>query len=305
MAQVTQFFQPPLYWQQFEDLTESLVSEVFRAALTDKIGRPGQAQDGVDVSAQTQDGSVGVQCKRLDDLDEYNQPLPGGPITQKLLLNEIRKAEAFQPRLHLFILATTAKRDARAQQFARELHAKRTKRGKFGVRLWFWDDYVTWLNHVDRLQKWYYSDVIQIRDARDQDRLILDLIGMAFHRPAFDDSLHHEHLDDFLQALADTQAALRTGELVNRESRHVIRKVIGGWRDISDPTWKASMGNLSAELKDLRGRLVQGIKDGRIIRRSGYLDISDRLLMADLDDRRRRCLDHVRWVLSEAGLPTP
>ena len=45
MGQVTQFFQPPLYWQQFEDLTQSVVEIVYGVAMADKIGRPGQAQD--------------------------------------------------------------------------------------------------------------------------------------------------------------------------------------------------------------------------------------------------------------------
>jgi hypothetical protein len=48
MGQVTQFFQPPLYWQQFEDLTQSVVELAYGVAMADKIGRPGQAQDGVD-----------------------------------------------------------------------------------------------------------------------------------------------------------------------------------------------------------------------------------------------------------------
>jgi hypothetical protein len=64
--------------------------------------------------------------------------------------------------------------------------------------------------------------------------LILETIAMAFHRPAFTDPLDQEHFDDFLQALKDTQAALRTGALVDRQTRHVIRKAIGGWRDDKD-----------------------------------------------------------------------
>lgn len=305
MGQVTQFFQPPLYWQQFEDLTESLVGEVFRTTRITKNGRPGQAQRGVDVWAHTADGLVGVQCKRLDDLDENNHPYPGGVITRKLLLAEVSQAETFRPKLDHFILATTAKRDGKIQQFARALHEQRTGQGKFGVRLWFWDDYVTWLNNIERLQKWYYSTVIQIRSERDQDRLILDLIGMAFDRPAFEDRLNHERLDDFVQALADTQAALRTGELVNRESRHVIRKVIGGWRDISEPAWKDCMKLLSAELTALRAHLVDGIKDGRITQRHGYLEIDDLQLLVELDQRRRGCVELVHWALADAGLPTP
>ena len=105
MGQVTQFFQPPLYWQQFEDLTQSVVELVYGIATADKIGRPGQAQEGVDVyAARTSVGSIGVQCKRLDDLDENNNPLPGGPINRKLLKSELDKALAFRPKLDIWVV---------------------------------------------------------------------------------------------------------------------------------------------------------------------------------------------------------
>jgi hypothetical protein len=228
MGQVTQFFQPPLYWQQFEDLTQSVVEIVYGVAMADKIGRPGQAQDGVDVlAARSRVGAVGVQCKRLDDLDENNKPLPGGPIDRKLLRSEAEKALCFRPKLDVWLLATTAKRDAAIQRQARLLDEEHRSAGHFQVLLWFWDDYVTWLNAYSGLQQRYYDQIIGIRNARDQDRLILETIATAFHRPAFTDPLGQEHFDDFLQALKDTQAALRTGELVDRQSRHVIRKAVG------------------------------------------------------------------------------
>lgn len=305
MGQVQQFFQPPLYWQQFEDLTQSVVQEIFHIAFADKIGRPGQAQHGVDVFGNTQNsGRVGVQCKRLDDLDDKNHPYPGGPITATVLRAEVTKALAFSPKLDLFVLATTAKRDAKVQRVARQLDEEHQHRDCFGVRLWFWDDYVTWLNCYADLQHWYYDEVIQVRDPRDQDQLILELIKTAFDRPAFVDALHHEHLDDFLQALKDTQATLRTGELVNRETRHVIRKTIGGWRSLSNAQWKDQLKKLVHELKEFRGLLVDGIKDGRLQQRKGYLDIHDSTLRLELDQRRRRCMDHLNGVLRLAKLPT-
>ena len=197
--------------------------------MADKIGRPGQAQNGVDVhAARSRVGALGVQCKRLSDLDANNEPLPGGPIDGKLLRSEANKALSFRPTLDVWVLATTAKRDAAIQQEARLLDKEHRAAGRFQVLLWFWDDYVTWLNAFSDLQRRYYDQIIGIRDARDQDRLILETIATAFDRPAFTDPLDQEHLDDFLQALKDTQAALRTGELVDRQSRHVIRKAIGG-----------------------------------------------------------------------------
>ncbi|WP_407523731.1 hypothetical protein [Methylobacterium oryzisoli] len=304
MGQVTQVFQPPLYWQQFEDLTQSIVEMVYGVPTADKIGRPGQAQDGVDVYAsRSRVGAVGVQCKRLDDLDENNHPLPGGPISRKLLRSEASKAMEFQPALDVWVLATTAKRDAAAQRQARLLDEEQRSIGRFQVLLWFWDDYVTWLNAFSDLQKRYYDQIIGIRSARDQDRLIIETIATAFHRPAFTDPLGQEHFDDLLQALKDTQAALRTGELVDRQSRHVIRKAVGGWRYLEEPAWKAGLRDLDGELTALRGLLVEGIKDGRLAQRHGYLDISDLSLARELDRRRHGCLTRLNDLLVRAALP--
>ena len=121
LGQLTQFFQPPQYWQQFEELTRGLVDNIYNTQ-SSSIGRPGQAQDGVDVHANTQRlGQLGVQCKRLSDLDQYNNPLPGGPVTSKIIEAEAEASLGFRPCLDTFIIATTARRDAPSQKAARAL----------------------------------------------------------------------------------------------------------------------------------------------------------------------------------------
>lgn len=304
MVQLTQFFQPPLYWQQFEDLTQAVVNIVFKVVHSDKIGRPGQAQNGVDVHVTgSSQGSVGVQCKRLDDLDKYNQPLPGGVITVKIIQEEMRKATKFSPKLDIWILATTAKRDAVIQRYVRKINEEQKINKKFQIQLWFWDDYVTWLNAYTDLQKMYYHDVIKIQDTRDQDRIIIDTIATAFHRPAFTDPLRDEHFDNFLQALKDTQKAMRTGELVDRESRHVIRKSLGGWRLLKERNWKAQLKELDSELSTFRTLLASGIKDGRLMQQRGYLEINDRNIGVNLDAQRQKCLNVLNRLLEDAELP--
>lgn len=237
MGQLTQFFQPPIYWQQFEDLTHALFQRVFGDSTATKHGRPGQSQDGVDVYGIYSRGGwlVGVQCKRMDERDDNNNPLPGGAITRKILRSEYDKALGFSPKLGQWILATTAKRDAKIQEVARNLDEESRKAGNMGVKLWFWDDYVTYLNNFDDLQRQYYSSVLNLRTDEDQDILILELYAMAFSRPAFQVLLRHEGPpDEFLDAIRDTKRALNTGELVDRQTRHVIRKVLGGRRYISN-----------------------------------------------------------------------
>lgn len=121
MGQLSQIFQPPQYWQQFEELTRSIVDLVYNTS-SSVIGRPGQSQDGVDVFATTRRvGTVGIQCKRLDERDEDNNVLPGGRITKALLTREAKGAIKFAPTLDTWIFATTAKRNSHTQKLAREL----------------------------------------------------------------------------------------------------------------------------------------------------------------------------------------
>jgi hypothetical protein len=215
---------------------------------------------------------------------------------------EAEKALAFSPALDIWILATTVKRDSTIQQVARKLSEEYQGKQKFEIQLWFWDDYITWLNTYTDLQKWYYDQVIQIHSELDQDRFTLETIAMAFHRPAFTDPLAHEHFDDFLQALKDTQSALRTGEVVNRETRHVIRKSVGGWRLLKEPNWRKQLGDIDSELQELRKQLVVGLKDGRLKQHRHYLEVNDTALGQDLDRRRRLCLKRLNDTLIKAKL---
>ena len=97
---VSQFFQPPLYWQQFEDLANGLLGEVYNIPNAQQFGRPGQAQDGVDVHGRSSRyGMIGVQCKRLADLDPDGIPYPGGPINRKFLRDAAAEAQSFKPSL--------------------------------------------------------------------------------------------------------------------------------------------------------------------------------------------------------------
>lgn len=107
MGTVSQFFQPPLYWQQFEELCRGLLSKVYDVPNAQLVGRPGQAQSGIDVIGQSaRYGLIGIQCKRLAELDKNNNPYPGGPISRSFLRKEAKAAISFKPDLKLWILAT-------------------------------------------------------------------------------------------------------------------------------------------------------------------------------------------------------
>jgi len=304
MGQLTQFFQPPIYWQQFEDLTHALFQRIFGDPTATKHGRPGQSQDGVDIYGTYTHGGwlVGVQCKRMDELDENNHPLPGGAITPKVLKREYDKVLNFRPKLRQWILATTAKRDARIQEAARKIDEQSRRTQNLAVKIWFWDDYVTYLNNFDDLQQQYYSSVLNMRTDEDQDILILELYAMAFSRPAFQVPLRHEGPpDEFLDAIRDTKRALNTGELVDRQTRHVIRKVIGGRRYISNDSWRAACDSIYSLVSRLESEFKDGQADGRITVVGQTLRVEPQLELS-LEDLRSKCVNKLNKVLTYAGL---
>lgn len=306
MPTVSQFFQPPLYWQQFEDLALGMLREVYDIPNAQQYGRPGQAQNGVDVFGRSKRyGTIGIQCKRLADLDPKGDPYPGGPISRKFLRETAEQALSFKHDLKLWILATTARRDTAVQGWVNEINQEWEDKGLDRlVIVWTWDECIAHLNTFPHLQRWYYETVIEVRGAKDLDEVILRTIAMAFSRPAFEVPLDCESPDDFRQALEDTQRAIRTGELLDRRSRQPIRKAIGGWRELDDPEVREGIRHVAQLLRKLRAELERGRKDQTIRDVGGYLDFADPALARSLDDLRDRSVKTLNDVLELAGLPS-
>jgi hypothetical protein len=301
MGQVDQAFFPPRYWQQFEDLTLGCFREILGDPHATKNGRSGFPQAGVDVYGQARDGFTGIQCKQVDPLGANGQLLPGGRVTKATLVQEIAKAEAFQPALDVFILATTAPAHPTLQLAARTLSEQRTALGKFRIVLWFWDDYLAFLNTSRQLQEWFYHDVLNLLTREDEDREILRFFAEAFHRPAFEHPLSIEDFDAFPQALEDTQTALRTGQLFDRRSRTRIRQSLS-WRRLSDPRWREGLSRVDGHLAELRTKLLQGKADGVIRQRGEFMEIRDHRIRDELEDLRRVCVNELNRVLCQANI---
>jgi len=304
MSSITQYFQPPLYWQQFEDLTAGVFEAVYRDPRPTKFGRPGQAQNGVDVFGYEYGNGrlIAIQCKRMDELDVNNQPRPGGVITRKILDDEIKEVlKGFKPLPDTWILATTAKRDAAIQKYAVSLDKKSRAKGSFGIQLWFWDDFITDLNRNHDLQQWYYNHVIQVRSSDDQDKIILEMIGEAFARAAFRTPLHQEAAADFIQALKDTQHAINTGELKDRETRRVIRKAIGGRRAVASKPISGCLRDADEKLQQLREQFQQNLGQ-TIIQQTGGLLLIPPAQQSSLSALRDDAINAVNDALKHAGL---
>lgn len=301
MGQIDQAFFPPRYWQQFEDLTLGCFREILGDPHATKNGRSGFPQAGVDVYGQARDGFTGIQCKQVDPLDPNGQLLPGGRVTKAQLLQEVAKAEAFSPALDVFILATTAPTNPSLQLVARTLSKQREAAGDFRVVLWFWDDYLAFLNTSRQLKEWFYHDVLQLFTHDDEDREILGFFAEVFHRPAFEHPLSIEDFDAFPQAIEDTQTALRTGQLFDRRSGSRIRQSLS-WRRLSDPTWRKGLSLVDKHLADLRIKLLEGKAQGIIDQRDGFMEIRDPHIRDQLDRLRGACVEELNNVLRQAQI---
>ena len=130
---------PPAHWQDFEDLCLKL----WRPRLVDakKNGRSGQPQAGVDIFGRDPktEAWVGIQCKQRGRW-------PPQVLTIQQIKHEIRRAASFKPQLSHFIVATTAQRDVKCQEFVRRLGCWRRKAGNSSVDLYAWDDLQDWLH---------------------------------------------------------------------------------------------------------------------------------------------------------------
>lgn len=281
------------------------MTEVYGVPNAQQVGRPGQAQNGVDVvGTSARHGRIGIQCKRLSDRDENNNIYPGGPISRAFLRNAAAEALSFPSDLKLWILATTARRDVKVQGWVEELNDEWEQAGlERAAIVWTWDECISHLNSYPELQRRYYRDVIQVRAPKDLDEIILRTIAMAFARPAFEVPFHCETPGEFLQALKHTQKALRTGELVDRERQQVIRKAIGGYHELDDHVARRLLGDVDKNLKLLRAELEQGLRDGAIVTVGNCLDIRQPALAQKLEALRQGCLDDLNGALRHANLP--
>lgn len=120
----------PSSWDEFEKIVCSIAKIRWLNPDFTRHGRQGQAQQGVDVYGEDQNGNlIGLQCKNT---------IAG--LSNAAILAEVGKAEAFTPALFKLYIATTADSDVTTQTFVRELSKSRRDSGKFEVAILFWGD---------------------------------------------------------------------------------------------------------------------------------------------------------------------
>jgi hypothetical protein len=143
---------PPSVWTKFEDLCRALFAAIWNDQGTQKNGRTGQAQHGVDVFGQPEElaGTFhGVQCKGKDG--RY-----GAFATSAEFDEELAKAEKFSPQLARWYFVTTAPNDAALQKHAREVSQRRIEHGLFRVDVFGWESVQALLaQHPEIIDEFY------------------------------------------------------------------------------------------------------------------------------------------------------
>ena len=155
---------PPRNWQDFESLCCDLWARVWNDPNTQKNGRSGQIQHGVDIVGSPSNAygkNYGIQCKGKD---YYS----GSMLTVGELNSEVEKASKFLPRIECFIIATTSVKDAGIEIRAREITEENRKKGIFSVHVFGWADIVEKLSEHPEVMDKYYSWAIKSNDPNEK-----------------------------------------------------------------------------------------------------------------------------------------
>lgn len=281
---------PPVNWQDFERLTLDVAKVLWKDDYAERHGRQGQAQAGVDVYGYnfTSRESVGIQCKKKNQSE-----VPSKQLTHKEIDTEIESAKKFSPKLDRFIIATTGLRDSNLQAHVRDLDQSKIP---FKVSLMFWEDYQESLNNHTELMYRYYKEVLEYRNKYSAAEHYLLLLSIAFDRPALRTPFHLENrATDFIQAISDTQNAISTGRLKDREG-HIVDEC-----RVPIPRSKG-IAKASRYLQEARDIATAALADNLIVQHSTVVEIRSHEVAVRLNDLRRSAVGLLNEQLRENGL---
>jgi hypothetical protein len=132
---------------EFEDIATDAMRLRLRSPTVMRYGRSGQAQFGIDATANAPHapGLVGFQYKNV------------AKLTLKEVETETAKAATFTPAISEYWIVTSLNRDAKLHAQVLSLSDERGKRGQFAVRLLFWEDVCNDLATDDKIFSKYYQ----------------------------------------------------------------------------------------------------------------------------------------------------
>ncbi|MCB0127231.1 MAG: hypothetical protein KDE58_33445, partial [Caldilineaceae bacterium] len=137
---------------EFESMIRDICALEWNDPHTEKYGRSGQKQDGVDIYGRPSDlngNYYAAQCKLRKT---------GKRLSQTAIAHEVKAARQFPHPLALLILVTDTARDTDTQILVNQISAAEEQNGSFRVIIWFWDDITTRLAAYPQLIIKYYRD---------------------------------------------------------------------------------------------------------------------------------------------------
>jgi len=284
MNQVQIFMPPPSNWQDFQVLVADVAKSKYVENSVQEYGRQGQSQNGIDVYAvDVFDKHIGIQCKETKKVK----------LTSKVIDDEIVKAQKFKPSLDLFIIATTARIDAKLQDHVNTINS--VNKYTFKVQLWFWDD----LNQdINRSHAVMASSYKTFQDNFGKSEIVnhLSSLRLSFDRPAFiDDFMFERNYHDFEDALVATKAMLKTGFLYDSWSKNLVGQTIPSSM-IGDTSYQTFIYNIEKLLEAIYQSFLRDKKkaiknSNQLVERAG-----------DYNIQRRKLIESINKKLKEHGL---
>lgn len=146
---------PPTSWDEFEEICSDVWTEIWQDRHTQRYGRSGQRQHGVDIKGVNAQGNqCGAQCK-----GKRNWPptkLSIGEIDK-----EIKKAKKFNPPLEEYVVLTTAPNDVSIQDHVSQLNEDKTNGIDFHVEVYAWDEIRRRLTNYPTLLEKHYPGIFR------------------------------------------------------------------------------------------------------------------------------------------------
>lgn len=125
---------PPNTWDAFEEMCADLFEREWNYRQTERYGRQGQRQNGVDIYGRPDGaGHAGVQCKG-------KRQWPPKKLTVDEIDREVAEALKFNPKLTELNFATTALNDVAVQDHVHSITQEHEKKGLFSVHVYWWPE---------------------------------------------------------------------------------------------------------------------------------------------------------------------
>ncbi|WP_178984720.1 hypothetical protein [Winogradskyella helgolandensis] len=293
-------FLPPQNWQDFESFVKGTVEVIWKQQAWHLYGRQGQAQSGIDIFGyDNNQRNVGIQCKKKAQTNSDGELLKNSLLTKSLIQEEIKSASKIKsPKLDRLIFATTSSRDTKIQDIIRD---ENSKNQNLDIEIWFWEDFQILIERNIELMYWYYKDYLQNIEKYNPDIHILTLYKQAFNRPAFQRAMYREESGgDFLQAIKNTQEAIKTGRLYNRRGDLITSSF--PTNKLSKAKWIKDFDLIYSKLDLIRDLFNKGIKDNKIIQHQTLIEFRDDDIINELNEKRAECLTILNNILKDNQL---